>query len=128
MNTQSEEAQQGSPRTDPIERLDQALGELRGRIIDMHIHPTATEGDMHGMLEQAKRAGMGKLIFSHAGVPIIPRHPTRQQIREFNEFSVRLRDRYPGWMDMYVYVYPPQGEGAVRDVEEWVTQHGAIAV
>jgi uncharacterized protein len=112
----------------PVDDLDRRLAELRGRIIDMHVHLTADETEMAGLLDQAKRAGIGKLICSHLGFPALPRYPTRQQIRDFNEFAVRMRDRHASLMDTYVYVYPPHGDSALRDVEEWVVQHGAVAV
>jgi predicted TIM-barrel fold metal-dependent hydrolase len=93
----------------------------------MHIHPTTDEGDMAAMIEQAKRAGIARFIFSHLGVPYVPIVVSRADIEEFNSFAARLRDRYSDWMDMYVYVDGRHPE-APRDVERWVREHGAIAV
>ena len=94
----------------------------------MHCHPTTDEPEMQTVLEQAKRAGIAKIIFSHLGLPLIPHNPTRAQIREYNDYGTRLRDHHAGWMDMYVYINPRHGEVAVKDVEKGVQQQGAIGV
>jgi predicted TIM-barrel fold metal-dependent hydrolase len=112
----------------PLDLLARKLGNLRGNIIDMHIHPTTNERDMRAMLEQARRAGISHLIISNAGIPSVPLHATESQVTRFNEFSARLCDRFPNWIDMFVYIDSQDPDAAVREIDSWVLGHGAVGI
>jgi hypothetical protein len=113
---------------DPLAELDSVLREFRGEIIDMHVHPSTDVDEFEAVLDQGRRAGIGHIIFSHLGIPVVYRRPTPAQTRTFNEFAAGLRDRHAGWVDMYVAVDPRQGESSVRDVEDGVLRLGAVGV
>ena len=85
------------------------------------------------MLEQAKRAGIGKLLVSNC---LFLKEKTEEsiftaspeQIDQLNSITAEWRDLYPGLVELVAYINPKNGESSVRDVEDWVGERGAVGL
>jgi predicted TIM-barrel fold metal-dependent hydrolase len=110
------------------------LGSFYGRIIDQHAHFTNDETLMVGMIEQAKRAGLGKILLNGLGKLDEESFSgglgdcSAEQIISMNMAAIEWCKRYPDFLRFIAFINPRHGKAAVEHVEKWVKEHGAVGL
>ncbi|MBA4137069.1 MAG: amidohydrolase [Opitutus sp.] len=88
-------------------------------LIDSHTHPIFLQ-DGRGrkqapeFIRRARRAGIDHLV-ALGDVLRFGRSPNRAQLRQINDDTVWLMERFPGFVTGFCYLNPTLGERAVRD-------------
>ncbi|MFC1526126.1 amidohydrolase family protein [Candidatus Latescibacterota bacterium] len=105
-------------------------------VLDAHVHPldcfgpytvSSVREDVAGLRATAERAGVSRIcVFSlHSECP---REPTPDQIREANDYVLRMRDEAPDFVLPFCYVSPAFPDEAVAEIDRCVVGERMVAV
>lgn len=127
------------PTSTPIDHLAEEdwpalVGKSYGKIIDNHAHFTVDNAYMKGMIEQAERAGVGRILLNGLGMVDHETfggwqmNPDADQVDQMNTIALDLCKEYPDLLTFVAYINPRLGATAVEQVERWVTEHRAVGL